>query len=297
MSFSITEAFVEQFKAGFTQRVQQMGSRLRENVRVESQFGKASFYDFIGATTVRERTVRHGDSPYIETPHSRRMCTLRDFDWGDYVDQEDKIRTLNDPTNPYVVAAAMSMGRKIDELIIAAFDADVDTGEDGGTPVAFALDGGTYIDHGTGGADGASALTMDLVAELRTTLDGNEASENDDLVLVVGYNQVQNMLTEEQFTSADYMTVKALVAGEIDSVCGFKVVRVNDALLPHEAGTDTTIFAYAKSKMLLALGQDVKARISEREDKGYSTYAFTSMSIGAVRMQGEGVIKMDLTNE
>ena len=286
MSFQITTAFVEQFKAGFTQRVQQMGSKLRPNVRNETQFGKASFYDFIAATTVRERTVRHGDSPYIETPHQRRQCVLRDFDWGDFVDQEDKIRTLNDPTNPYVVAAAMSMGRKMDEIIIEAFEATVNTGETGSDPIAFGSDGTTTIAHDTKG------LTFEKLAEAKTTLDGAEASENDELIIVVSPDQLYDMMQEPEITSSDYQTVKALVKGEIDTILGFKVVRVNASLLP-KVSTERSCYAYAKNKMLLALGSDIKARITEREDKGYSTYAFTSMSIGAVRMQGEGVVKIE----
>ena len=286
MSFQITTAFVEQFKAGFTQRVQQMGSKLRPNVRNETQFGKASFYDFIAATTVRERTVRHGDSPYIETPHQRRQCVLRDFDWGDFVDQEDKIRTLNDPTNPYVVAAAMSMGRKMDEIIIEAFEATVNTGETGSDPIAFGSAGTTTIAHDTKG------LPFETLAEAKPTLDGAEASENDELIIVVSSDQLYDMMQEPEITSSDYQTVKALVKGEIDTILGFKVVRVNASLLP-KVSTERSCYAYAKNKMLLALGSDIKARITEREDKGYSTYAFTSMSIGAVRMQGEGVVKIE----
>ena len=286
MSFQITTAFVEQFKAGFTQRVQQAGSKLRDSVRVESQGGKAAFYNFIGATTVRERTTRHGDSPYIETPHTRRMCTLRDYDWGDYVDDQDKLRTMNDPTNEYVNAAAMSMGRKMDEIIIDAFEATVSTGEHGASTAAFAADGGTTLVHAGVGMD------LDKLIEARMVLDGNEASEGDDLCLVMGASQIRDLLALPQISSSDYASVKALVKGEVDTFMGFKIIRVNESLLPYSGG-NRTCYAWAKSKMLLALGSDIQAKITEREDKGFATYAYTSMSLGALRMQGEGVVAIE----
>lgn len=286
MSFQITTAFVEQFKAGFTQRVQQVGSKLRDSVRLESQGGKAAFYNFIGATTVRERTTRHGDSPYIETPHTRRMCTLRDYDWGDYVDDQDKLRTMNDPTNEYVNAAAMSMGRKMDEIIIDAFEATVSTGEHGADSVVFGSDGGSTIPVAGAGMD------LDKLIEARMILDGNEASEGDDLCLVMGASQIGDLLALEKISSADYSAVKALVKGELDTFMGFKIIRVNESLLPYSGG-NRTCYAWAKSKMLLALGSDIQAKITEREDKGFATYAYTSMSIGALRMQGEGVVAIE----
>ena len=135
-------------------------------------------------------------------------------------------------------------------------------------------------------------MTFEKLAEAKTTLDGAEASETDELIIVVSSDQLYDMMQEPEITSSDYQTVKALVKGEIDTILGFKVVRVNASLLP-KVSTERSCYAYAKNKMLLALGSDIKARITEREDKGYSTYAFTSMSIGAVRMQGEGVVKIE----
>ena len=63
MSFEITTAFVQQYRANIQLLSQQKGSRLRSAVREESQVGKNGFYDQIGATTARKRTERHGDTP------------------------------------------------------------------------------------------------------------------------------------------------------------------------------------------------------------------------------------------
>lgn len=56
----------------------------------------------------------------MDTPHSRRMVTLSDYEWADLVDDQDKIRMLIDPTSEYAMAASWAFGRSKDDVIIAA---------------------------------------------------------------------------------------------------------------------------------------------------------------------------------
>jgi len=55
------------------------------------------------------------------------------------------------------------------------------------------------------------------------------------------------------------------------------------------------VLFYAKTGMLLATGAEPQVRISERDDKNYSTQVFASMTIGATRMQEKlvGYIECD----
>lgn len=52
------------------------------------------------------------------------------------MDDQDKIRMLIDPTSSYAKAAAAAMGRSMDDVIIAAMNADAATGVAGGTTTA-----------------------------------------------------------------------------------------------------------------------------------------------------------------
>ena len=159
MSVQITTAFVRQYHSNVVHLSQQKGSRLRMGVRVEMVNGKSAFFDQIAATAARKRTSRHADTPRMDTPHKRRRVTLDDFDWADLVDSEDKIRMLNDPASEYAEAAAMAMGRSIDDAIIEAADATSYTGEDGATSTAF--DTNMVVDVQTVW-DGASAADCGL---------------------------------------------------------------------------------------------------------------------------------------
>lgn len=112
MSNQITNNFVQQFKETLYHLVQQKGSRLREHVTVEMVTGEHAYFDQIGATQAVERTARHSDSPLVNTPHARRRVPMRDFEWGDLIDDQDKVRALVDPTSSYLRNAMWALGRK-----------------------------------------------------------------------------------------------------------------------------------------------------------------------------------------
>tara|TARA_R100001086_G_scaffold219565_1_gene136372 strand:- start:8 stop:235 length:228 start_codon:yes stop_codon:yes gene_type:complete len=69
MSSEITTAFVQQYSANVQMLAQQMGSRLREAVDVESVTGKNAYFDQVGVTAAQIRSSRHADTPQIDTPH------------------------------------------------------------------------------------------------------------------------------------------------------------------------------------------------------------------------------------
>jgi len=56
MSSQITTAFVQQYSANIQMLSQQMGSLLRDKVRVESVVGKNAFFDQVGSVTAQLKT-------------------------------------------------------------------------------------------------------------------------------------------------------------------------------------------------------------------------------------------------
>ena len=135
MSTQIPTAHVKQFSANVFHLSQQKGSRFRIAVRNESLRGKSGFFDRIGSVVAQKLTSRHSDTPQIDTPHSRRRVTMVDYAHADLIDEQDKIRTLFDPANPYAQAFMWAMGRAMDDEIISGALGTAFGGEDGGTSV------------------------------------------------------------------------------------------------------------------------------------------------------------------
>ena len=130
MSFSITDAFVQQFSGTIRFLAQQMNVRLRPTVLEDTIVGESAYFDQLAPTAARKRLARNADSPVMNSQHLRRRLAPEDYEWGDLVDQEDKVRTLIDPTSAYSMNAAYAMNRSFDDEIIGAQFATAYTGQE-----------------------------------------------------------------------------------------------------------------------------------------------------------------------
>jgi len=282
MSSQVTTAFVQQYSANVQMLSQQMGSLLRDKVRVESVTGKNAFLDQVGSVTAVEKTSRHSDTPQIDTPHARRRLSLADYEFADLIDQQDKVRLLIDPTSSYAQAAAMAMGRAIDDVIISAALGTAYTGETGSTSTANA----NQIVHGSGG------LTVAKLRTAKQTLDLSDVDPSIPRYIIVSPKQISGLLNITEVTSSDFNTVKALATGEVNSYLGFNFIVSNRLAL---SGTTRSCIAFAQDGIALGIGKDVNARIDERADKSYATQVYYCMSIGATRMEEDKVVEVQCT--
>ncbi len=284
MSVEITTAMVEQYKGNIEMLSQQKGSRLRSGCRFETVVGKNAFFDQIGATAAQLKTTRHQDTPQTDTPHARRRVSLADYVWADFVDNEDQVRTLIDPTSSYAVNAVNAFGRSIDDVIIASATGTAYTGVAGGTATTLPS---TY-DQGTSSSN--DGMTIAKLVGAKGAFWTQDVDEDEELHLALASKQLQDMLVLEKITSADYATIKALVNGEINQYMGFTFHRTQRLAI--DANDIRTCFAWAGSGILLGLGADIHTRISERADKNYLTQVWAGMSIGATRMEETKVVRI-----
>ena len=282
MSVNVTTSFVEQYSANVQMLSQQMGSKLRGAVDVESIKGKQSFFEQIGKTTAQLRTSRHGSTPQIDMPHSRRALTTATYEWADLIDDADKIRMLIDPTSSYAKAAAAAMGRAMDSVIIAAAIGTSKTGVSGGTSTA--LPSSQKIVHGSAG------LTVAKLLSAKKILDENDVDPSVKRYCVVSPEQIEDLLNLTEVKSSDFNTVKALAQGDINSFLGFEFITSN--LLTADATPSRQVIAFAADGIKLGIGKDITAKISERDDKSYSTQVYYCMDLGATRMEEEKVVEI-----
>ena len=286
MSSQITTSFVEQYSSNIAMLSQQMGSKLRSSVDVEKVTGKNAFFDQVGVTAAQLRTSRHGATPQIDTPHSRRRLSLADYEWADLVDDVDKVRMLVDPTSSYARAAAAAMNRAMDDVIITAFNASANTGVAGGTSTA--LPSGQK----TATSDQSDGLTIAKLLAAKKILDDNDVDPSLKRYIVCGPQQISDLLGTTQVTSSDYNVVRALATGAINSYLGFEFIMSTRLNKDATYTSDRLVFAYTEDAIKLGIGKDISAKISERADKSYSTQVYYAMSLGATRMEEEKVVQI-----
>lgn len=284
---TISEAQAQQYASNFILVSQQKKSRLEGCVRVNSGItGASKTVERAGSTSAQLRTTRNGDSPLIKTPFDRRWIDLADYEWGDIIDDQDKAKMIADPMSTVLAAGVGAMNRTKDDVIIAAMRGSARAGT-GSSATTVALPSGQKVEVGTTG------LTLAKLISTKEILTAAEAYNEDDpedmLYIAVGSKQITNLLNDDQITSGDYNTVKALVAGAIDTFMGFKFIRTERL---YSSASVRYCLAWCKSGVDLGIGADIKARVSERADKSYAPYAYASMSLGAVRNEDEKVVEI-----
>jgi hypothetical protein len=300
-SFQITEAFVNQYEANFYVLAQQMAARFEPFVDVVSGIiGQSKSAERVGKTDAYDIQSRHADTKYVETPHSRRWIDLQDKGWADLVDELDEIRLLANPTSVYPKMAMASLNRAKDDVIYAA-----------GRGSARTNTGTTALPAGQKIAEGGTGLTLAKLLSTKELLDANEIEDDAEYdrigqmpakrgdavnntvearrVIACSAKQLTNLYGTTEIKSVDYNTVKALAQGTIDTFLGFKFVR-SERL----AKTGTTRFALAWSKKVirLGIGKDIVTSIDKLPTKNMSVQVYARMSIGAVRVEDEGVVEI-----
>lgn len=286
MSVQITTAFVQQFSANVFLLSQQKGSRLRDAVRVDSGVnGEVAYYERIGATAAVVRTSRHGDTPLMETPHSRRRVDLKDYEWADLVDKEDKIRLLISPESEYAQNAGYAIGRAIDDAIIVGIYGTAYSGKDGSTTVVLPA-GQKVAQDGT-----PSSMTVAKLLEAKKLLDAADVDPDEPRYCAISAKALGALLVTTEVKSYDYNTVKALVRGEIDTFMGFKFIMTNRLPLV-TTGTYRASYCWAQQGVILAVGAEQKARIDQRADKSYSTQVYVAATFGSTRLEDEKVVEI-----
>jgi hypothetical protein len=291
MSFTITENMVQQFGNNFRILGQQKAARLRPFVQDEGHItGTAKSVERLGKSDAIQLTSRHADTQYVQTLHSRRWLDLQDWAWADLVDEMDKIKMLADPTSPYVSLAVASLNRAQDDIIIAAARGAARAGT-GPTATTVPLPAGQKI------AEGGAGLTMAKLLAAKEILDAAEVDIELDMdgqgmagrVIAVSSRQLTNLYGTTEIKSIDYNTVKALAQGEIDTFLGFKFIR-SERLA--KTGTTRFCVAWAKGCIAFGSGMDQKTSIDPLPGKNYSTQVYARESIGAVRVEDEGVVEI-----
>jgi hypothetical protein len=262
---------------------QQKGSLLRSAVDVETVVGKNAFFDQVGSALAVKRTTRHADTPQMDTPHARRRVSLVDYEYADLIDNQDKIRTLIDPTSAYASAAAYALGRAQDDEIIAALSGTAYTGETGST--ATALPVSQKITEG-----GTNGLTIAKLRSAKEILDAASVDPSIARYIAVSPKQITDLLGTTEVTSSDFNTVKALANGEVNSFLGFNFIVSNRLT---SAASKRLCLVWAMDGCKMAIGQDLMTRIDERADKGYAHQVYVCQSIGATRMEEDKVVTIE----
>jgi len=290
MSQQISENFVQAYSNTFYETGQQMTARFAPFVvNAGGIVGASKAMERVGKVHAYDITSRHADTKYVETPHSRRWLDLTDKGAAELVDEMDEIRLLADPKSKYPKIMVQALNRAKDDVIYAAIRGTARTG--GGTQV---LPSAQKI------AEGGTGLTLAKLLTAKELLDAAEieADEGQDAtgqgptpsrVIACSSKQLTNLYGTTEIKNIDYNSVKALAEGQINTFLGFRFIR-SERLA--KSGTTRYAVAWCKPAVALGIGKDIVTSIDTLPTKNYSVQVYARMSIGAVRLEDEGVVEI-----
>jgi hypothetical protein len=313
MSFTVTDAFVQQFSGNVRMLAQQTTSRLRNFVIEDNITGDSSYMEQVAPTSARKVLARHSDSPIMNTQHLRRRISPYDYDWGDLVDKEDQMRLLIDPASVYARNAAAALQRGFDDEIINAFFSTAYTGHSGGTAITWpngnsesapTAPAGTQVavsDWTYGNGSGNAGLTISKLISAMVALDAAEGnasedpdSDEEERYCAIAAKQKGNLLATTEATLKEFGVAKDDLAplrdGKIAVILGFKVKHTERLQL--NGSSQTRVPAWRKSGMGVGVVKGISGQVAPRADKRFSLYVYADMSIGGSRLEEAKLVEI-----
>ncbi|RTK93051.1 hypothetical protein EKI60_06455 [Candidatus Saccharibacteria bacterium] len=275
--------YAQAYGQNIMQLAQQKYSKLASTVYMKPNVrGKTFFQDQIGQWNMEVKGSRNTQTPNNDPVLGRRMGIMVDYHDARLLDRGDELKAISDPRSAYTIAAAQSLGRKMDDVIIAAAIGTAYSGETGSTSVT----------NGNLKLVTASVLTLAEVIAIKQALDEQDV-EMDDRYFVTSPASLDSLLNVSQATSTDYAAVKALVRGEIDSWMGFKwIMSTRIAAATAVNGSTCQGIAYQKYGICAAMAAEPMVRTDERADLSYSWQVYYELNIGAVRLEEDRVVSI-----
>jgi len=140
MTHQVSEHFKTEFDDGVRHVFQDRGSKLLpliRNKRVNP--GEAAKFFVAGSGTAGPKN-RHDDVPVMNADRSNVTVSLGTYYAGEWIDEEDLDAMAPDDRDTAQASAAMALGRKVDDIIIAALAGTTETAiGDYSNPMSVAL--------------------------------------------------------------------------------------------------------------------------------------------------------------
>ena len=269
MALDINDAFVKQFESEVHMAYQRMGSKLRNTTRFKGNVkGTSTTFQKVG-TGVAGTKSRHGNVPVMSIDHTNVECTLGDYYAADYIDKLDELKINHDERMVVTQSAAAAVGRKSDELIIAALDGTSNTITESGT-------------------DG---LTQAKIETVFAAFGDNDVPEDGERYFIVSPTAWTDLLGISAFADADFVGTD-----DLPYKGGMVARRWLGFMWMTFSGLDKASnirknFAYHRSAVGLASGAEVSTELNYIPEKA-AHLATSMMSQGAVLIDTRGVYEV-----
>ncbi len=279
MSTGLSSAFITLFEAEVKQAYQG-DAVLRDSVRMRTNVeGSTVKFPKIGKGTAQIRTPQTDVVP-LNTSFSTVTATMENYIAAEYSDIFDQAKVNFDERQELAQVVGKAIARREDQIII-----DVMEAASPGTTIA-----NTVV---TSGSAAASDLNIGKIIAAKKAMDAANVPPTDRHA-VIHANSLAGLLGDERAISGDFQNIKALVAGELNTMMGFQFHIVGDrdeGGLAIDGSSDRNTFFYHRSAIGCGVGIPPKVEVNYVPEK--TSFLVSAMySAGAVAIDTAGLIKV-----
>jgi hypothetical protein len=247
MSVHLSAVAVTEFDSMVKHAYQGMGL-LKNAVTVRNNVvGDTYKFRRMGKGTANQKATA-ADVVAMGVGHEFKTATLANWNAPEFTDIFDAQEVNFDEKQELANTIAGALGRRCDQLVIDAMD--------GSTP--------TTTTVAAGGANLSMAKVIEAQVELR-----DQGVPNSELFAAIEAQGLGGLLNDQKATSADYQAIKALVSGEINTLCGFQfiVIETRSEGGLTEAANIVDSWFFQRPAVGLAIGIDMKTEINYVPEK------------------------------
>lgn len=305
---AIPDHFTIQFGKNFSHVAQQTQSRLKKAAVVDNSVtGEAKTHNLIGEVEDTEVTgQRFGDTVGQELSSEKRWNRPQEFELVTFAAPFDEVLLAPTilPGGEHLTAHRSAYARRLDRVFIdGAFGTNY-KGKAGVTAAEIPNENIVAVDFVSSGSAVDSSLSVDKIIRAKRILRDNE-SYGDDAVAagltlwgamtpemeerLLFLANASNGSSANRLFSRDFMPPSLDANGNISSFLGVNWIR--SSYLPTAGGVQYAGI-WTSDAVHLDIWQDIKHRVTERDDKRFATQFFTSYSFAACRKEDKKVVKI-----
>lgn len=276
MSMSIDNAFIKQYESEVKAAYQRSGSLIRGTVRTRNGVRAEDLtFPKVGKGSASTK-ARHGDVPVMNLDWNTVTAPIADYFAGEYIDSLDQLKTNVDIRTETVRAAASALGRKTDDILIAA-------------AVAASENKSIVTGSGTSGFLNSVIEAVELMGSKDVPPDAAWYAQ-------VSWRFWSWMMRVDEFASSDYTgpDLRPFTVGgrALMGKTWMGVHWMTHSGLPKDSN-DRTCLLYHSDAIGHAIQHDISTTMSWENVKD-AFFVNTKMAMGAVLIDDDGVVKMEI---
>jgi hypothetical protein len=287
---TVHQSYVDEFRDHVRHLSQQKYSRLRHTVDNDSFQSETGRWDRLSSGDSAAKT-RKMATPETGRVWSTRIAIATPYNDAEVTEVEDPSKMITDPNSQIVQSLGMSMGRRFDDLIIAAAtgnavstDRTIATGDTNPPNIAFPA--GQEVGDYTG------YINFDVITAIQEKFLENDIDVLVPKYAVVGPKQVRKMMQLTEQTSSDYVrsSLDELSAtGITQNWMGFTWIMSTRLLAPLANQLDCLF--YTDQAMGLHTPQDMVTFVERDPSLSYAWRPYCQIDSGAVRIEDEHIVR------